>query len=131
MTTRRRLIAMGAVLPIALAYALSPALAEEKFTLAAFETAQRAGRSILIEVAAPWCPTCRAQQPIIEGLARTETYKNFVFLKVDFDSQKTELRKLNARSQSTLIVFKGANEIGRSVGDTDPDSIAKLMAMAL
>jgi hypothetical protein len=33
--------------------------------------------------------------------------------------------------QSTLITFKGSEEIARSVGDTNPESIADLLALAL
>jgi hypothetical protein len=38
---------------------------------------------------------------------------------------------LNAQTQSTLIVFKGETETGRSVGDTDKDKIAALLDKAL
>jgi thioredoxin 1 len=50
---------------------------------------------------------------------------------VDFDSQKQEVRDFGARWQSTRIVFKGAKEVGRSVGDTDPSTIAALLAKAM
>ena len=86
---------------------------------------------MLVEVAAPWCPTCKAQRPIIDKLAATDKFKGFVLLTVDFDTQKDTLRKLNARSQSTLIVYKGATEVGRSVGDTNPASVEALLAKAL
>jgi thioredoxin 1 len=33
--------------------------------------------------------------------------------------------------QSTLIAFKGEHETGRSVGDTDPSSIAALLNKTL
>jgi thiol-disulfide isomerase/thioredoxin len=131
MITRRKLISMATALPIALTLSIGYAVAEEKFTDAALQAAQKAGKPILVEVAAPWCPTCHAQKPIIESLAKNDKFKGFVFLKVDFDSQKADLRKLNARMQSTLIVFKGANEVGRSVGDTRPESIEALLAKAL
>ena len=51
--------------------------------------------------------------------------------RVDFDSQKDVVRKFNARMQSTLIVFKGGAEVGRSVGDTDGNSIEMLLDEAL
>ena len=54
-----------------------------------------------------------------------------VVFKVDFDSQKDALRALNAQRQSTLIVFKGEKETGRSVGDTNPGSIEALLDSAL
>jgi thiol-disulfide isomerase/thioredoxin len=131
MITRRAFISMAAVLPVTLSLSIPHALAEEAFTEAALQAAQKAGKPILVEVAAPWCPTCHAQKPIIESLSKNDKFKGFVFLKVDFDNQKNELRKLNARMQSTLIVFKGASEVGRSVGDTRPESIEALLTKAL
>ena len=128
MLTRRIVLAAAATLTMALAL---PAIAAEKFTGSALEAAQKAGKPILVEVAAPWCPTCKAQKPIIEGLAKSEKFKEFVLLTVDFDSQKADLKALNARSQSTLIVYKGATEVGRSVGDTNPASVEALLAKAL
>ena len=41
------------------------------------------------------------------------------------------MRNFKARMQSTLITFKGGEEVARSVGDTNPDSIADLLALAL
>ena len=110
-----------------------PAAAEEwkPFDAAAFAEAQKAGKPILIDVFAVWCPVCRAQNPILVQLTREPKYKDLVVFKVDFDTQKDALRALNAQSQSTLIVFKGGTEQGRSVGDTDQDSIAALLDKAL
>lgn len=110
-----------------------PAAAEEwkPFDAAAFAEAQKEGKPILIDVFAVWCPVCRAQNPILVQLTREPKYKDLVVFKVDFDTQKDALRAFNAQSQSTLIVFKGGSEQGRSVGDTDQDSIAALLDKAL
>ena len=51
--------------------------------------------------------------------------------KVDFDTQKDDVRAFKATSQSTLIAFKGDAETARSVGDTNPASIATLVKSAL
>lgn len=110
-----------------------PAMAAEPvpFTMVGFDQAQKAGRSILIEVHAPWCPTCKAQAPILSEIRKGEAYKNLLVLHVDFDTQKDVLKRLNVQMQSTLITFKGSSETGRSVGDTKPDTIAALVAKAL
>ena len=109
------------------------AAAEEwkPFDAAAFAEAQKAGKPILIDVFAVWCPVCRAQNPILVQLTREPKYKDLVVFKLDFDTQKDALRAFNAQSQSTLIVFKGGTEAGRSVGDTDKDKIAALLDKAL
>jgi hypothetical protein len=48
-----------------------------------------------------------------------------------FDAQKDVVRDLGAQMQSTLIAYDGETETGRSVGDTDPQSIGLLFASAL
>jgi thioredoxin len=97
----------------------------------AFEAAQAAGKSILVDVSAPWCPVCRAQKPIIEKLSLAPEYKDLTIFDVDFDTQKDVLRNLQVQRQSTLIVFRGAKEIDRSVGSTDPSAISDLLKKAI
>ncbi|ACK49915.1 Thioredoxin domain protein [Methylocella silvestris BL2] len=102
-----------------------------EFTQGAFEAAQKAGRPILIEITAPWCPTCRAQKPILSELTAAPKFEDLAVFDVDFDSRKDVLRLFHAQSQSTLIAFRGPDEVGRSVGDTAPASIAALLNKTL
>lgn len=101
------------------------------YSQGAFDAAQTAGRSILVEIHAPWCPTCKAQAPILSAIGKGDAYKGLVVFRVDFDSQKDAVQRFGARMQSTLITFKGGKETGRSVGDTNADSIAALLAKAI
>jgi thioredoxin 1 len=96
-----------------------------------FEAAQAAGKSILVDVSAPWCPVCRAQKPIIEELSSLPEYKDLTIFDVDFDTQKAVLRSLQVQQQSTLILFKGAKEIDRSVGSTNTSAIDGLLKKAI
>jgi thiol-disulfide isomerase/thioredoxin len=129
LTRRTLFFTVGlAILPAA-ALALSPG--NKPYSQAQFDAAQAAGRPILIEVTAPWCSVCKAQAPILTRLKNESKFKDLVAFEIDFDSQKDLLRKLNVRSQSTLIVFKGRTEVGRSTGDTNPASIAALLGKAV
>ncbi|MFY0080201.1 thioredoxin family protein, partial [Acinetobacter baumannii] len=74
-----------------------------KFSQAAFADATKAGKSVLVDVAASWCPTCKAQHPIITELTSSDAYKKFVVFEVDFDSQLDALRAFRVQKQSTLI----------------------------
>ena len=105
------------------------ALAAEKtsYTPTAFAKAQAEGAAILIDVHAPWCPTCRAQEPVLNKLEGLPKFDKLIVFIVDFDSQKDALRAFAASQQSTLIVFKGATEVARSVGETDPAALAALL----
>ena len=97
----------------------------------AFADAQLAGKPILIDITAPWCPVCGAQRPIIDKLAAEPRFKDLVIFEVDFDGRKDVLRGFGAQSQSTLIVFKGATEAGRSIGSTDTEDIGALLGKVL
>lgn len=128
MIDRRRLLAACAAVPF---LGTASQAAAQAFTTAAFEAAQAAGRPILLEVTAPWCPTCRAQKPILSDLINSERFRNFVVLTVDFDRQKDVLSRFRVQMQSTLIVFRGSEERGRSTGDTNRESIAALLGKAI
>ena len=84
-----------------------------------------------LDIFAPWCPTCRAQKPILEELTAKPEFKDLVLLVVDFDHQTDDVRALKAQQQSTLIVYKGAEEIVRTVGETNPGNIEALLKSAL
>ena len=117
------------ILVLAVALTGTPASAAQaaNFDRVQFNAAQQAGRPILVDIRASRCPICAAQEPIIERLVALPEYKDLLILRVDFDSQKDVVRTFSASSQSTLIAFRGIRETGRSVGDTNPDSIAKLL----
>ena len=128
-----RKFAFQTILPFiaALLFASAAWAAGKPFNQASFEAAQAAGKPILLEIHADWCPTCRAQDPIISELMRDAKNADFVILRVDFDNQKEVVKRLRAQYQSTLIVFKGKKEVSRSTGETRKDAITAQLAKAL
>lgn len=102
-----------------------------RFDTAAFEAAQASGRPVLIQVSAPWCPICKAQKPILVRLGREPRFQDLAIFEIDFDTGKDQLRRLDARSQSTLILFRNGREVGRSVGETQPEWIETFLERAL
>src|SRR6516225_3599516 len=112
---------------------VAPAFATETkiFDPQLFVAAQKEGKPILVGIHASWCPTCKAQDPILGELMAEPKFRNLVYFVVDFDNQKDAVKFFGARTQSTLIAFKGATETGRSVGDTDRSSIAALLNKTL
>lgn len=125
MFTRRVLIA-GIVLSAGLLAAVQAAPLAA-FQQSAFDAALAAKAPTLVSIHADWCPTCKAQKPILDGLLDGK-FKDMQAFTVNFDSEKDVVRALGAQMQSTLIVFKDGKEAGRSVGDTDPASIEALLA---
>ena len=99
-----------------------------QYSSAEFARAQAAGKTIVVDVHADWCPTCRAQQPTLDALRGDPRLKGAVFVKVDFDTDKGFLRQYRIPRQSTVLVFKGTRETARSIAETRP---AQLRAAVL
>ena len=127
MLTRRDILTALAASTIQVTAGSAWAFDKKPFNAAAFEAAQAAGQSILIEVTAPWCPICKAQAPILASLAAKPKFKGVTSFEIDFDTQKDLLRKFNVQRQSTLIAFKGRQEVGRSTGETNAARIESLL----
>ena len=93
------------------------------YSEAAFADAQAAGKTIIVDVFADWCPTCRAQKPILDELKAEPKLKDSLFVTVDYDREKAFLRAHRVPRQSTILVFRGGNEVARSVAETDRDRL--------
>ena len=131
MIPHRLLLAIGILASVMVGSLPAVAADWKAFSQAEFSAAQEAGKPILVDITAPWCPTCRAQKPILEEITAKPEFKDLVVLVVDFDTQKDDVRALKAQRQSTLITFKGAEEMARSVSDTDPATIEAMLKTAL
>lgn len=125
--------AIRVVLVILLAVAAKASFAGEikPYSQAEFDELTSQGKPVLLDVYANWCPTCRSQRPTIDNLMAQPQYKNVTMLVIDFDNAAALLKIYHVRMQSTLIVFKGKQEVGRSVGDTNPTSIEALVRKAV
>lgn len=127
----RRFIARSLMTLIGVFVATPGNAAGLPFDGAQFEAAQAAGKTILVEVHAPWCPTCARQRPIVESLMRSSQFRDVVLFHIDFDTGGDALRRFNVQSQGTLIVFKGREERGRAVFETNANRIRDLIARGL
>lgn len=109
----------------------SAALEKRKYDATAFKAAQGSNKSILVDISATWCPTCKARHKVLDSLAKRPEFAEIVVFEVDFDTQKDALKAFSARQQSTLIAFKGAQETKRLVGETGTDAIEGLLKTTL
>jgi len=110
--------------------AAAPLAAAEtrNFDPAVFAAAQQAGRPVLVEVAASWCPVCVSQGRTIKAAIVDPAYEKLLVLRLDYDGQKAEWRNLGVKKQATLIGFSGKREVGRIEFQTDKQQIASLIA---
>jgi hypothetical protein len=67
-----------------------------------------------------------ARQPF-DAKAFEKENPGLVVYEVNFDNDKNVLRKFGVQAQATLIVFKGAKEVGRSTGESDAARIQALI----
>ncbi len=113
------------------ASSIAAAAEPRPYDATSFNTAQAAGKPILVEIHADWCGECRMQKRVLDKLSDEAPYASLVRLRVDYDRQKDGVRQFGAKKQSTLVVYKGDKELGRAVGITSEDKIRSLVDKAL
>ena len=117
---------LGLILISALAFA-----AEVPFNQAKFDAAKAAGKPIAVVFHADWCPTCRAQAPLLKDLSEKPEFSSVTLYIANYDAEKTLKMSLGVTQQSTLVVFKQGREVGRSTGDTNEGSLAALLRRSI
>ncbi|OUR71576.1 hypothetical protein A9Q78_09260 [Methylophaga sp. 41_12_T18] len=112
-------------------FASSQVFAKEAYSQQRFDALQQAGEVVLVDVYAPWCPTCRQQQHAIEAYRKANPGKDFYVLVVDFDEDKHLVRQFRAPRQSTLLIYKNNERVWFSVAETRAEVIAKELDKAI
>jgi thiol:disulfide interchange protein len=132
-TTRRLLLSLAVASFVAAPFAGAVSAAPPQaapWDRAAYDAALAAGRPMLVEITADWCPTCRKQKAVFADLLQQPQYADLLFLSVDFDTQKDVVQSLGAQKQATLIVYSGGKETGRAVGTARARKIEALLDTA-
>ena len=93
------------------------------------------GETVFLAFNTDWCPTCAAQERVINALmGDNPAYGDAVtFVNVDYDKHGNGAlaNSLNIPRRSTLVVLKGDQELGRIVAGTGKSEIKALMDTAL
>ena len=82
-----------------------------------FENAKTNGKTIVVNSYEIWCGTCTKQTKILDQAEKE--FKDIVFLSYEQSKNKGIARKLGIKFWTTIVVYKGNNEITRIVGQTD------------
>jgi thioredoxin-like negative regulator of GroEL len=117
-----------------IALAAAPALAGKAFApyeKAWLEAMIKAGEPVIVHVHADWCPTCRRQITIFDELFKEPAFARVQTVRVDYDRDRDFLAAYKVRSQSTILAFKGGQEVARLNGDTDWTKIRAAIAKTL
>ena len=95
------------------------------FTIEAFNEAQKAGKTIVINSWNKFCGTCLMQTKILN-----EAQKDFpevVFLSYEQTKHKDIANLLNVEYWATIIIFKNGKEIAKEIGITNKTDIYSLI----
>jgi thiol-disulfide isomerase/thioredoxin len=103
---------------------------EAPFTEERFEALQASGALILVDVYADWCPVCMVQQKVLAEFREERPDVPLHVLKVDFDEQKAWVRHFEAPRQSTLILYRGDEQLWFRVAENRRDVIFRRILMA-
>jgi thioredoxin 1 len=105
--------------------------AEVPYNQAQFDAMRAAGKPVAVVFHADWCPTCRAQAPVLKQLTQSQDLKGITLFVANFDTETALKRSLGITKQSTIVVFKDGKESARSTGDTQPDTLRELLRHAI
>jgi thioredoxin-like negative regulator of GroEL len=112
------------------AAALAHALEVKPYSAQALAAAQKADQPVAIQFHADWCPTCKAQDKVLQSL-KAEPGLDVTLLIANYDTEKALKKRFNVRAQSTIVALHGKQERARLVGETSEDSIRKVLKAAL
>jgi thiol-disulfide isomerase/thioredoxin len=110
--------------------ATAQALEIKPYTAAALTAAQQANQPVALQFHADWCPTCRAQDKVLQSL-KAEPGLDVTVLVVNYDTEKALKQRFRVNAQSTLVVLRGPTERARLVGDATTEGIRKSLQSAL
>jgi len=86
-----------------------------------FENAKTSGKTIVINSYEVWCGTCSKQTKILDQAEKEFT--NIVFLSYEQSKNKGIAQKLGIKFWTTIVVYKGNDEVARIIGQTDKETI--------
>ena len=105
----------------------SSAFAEEvemNFKKDIFISAQKSGKTVVINSWNKWCFTCVKQEKIIKQAK--EDFKDILFL--SYAQKNKEIANfLNINYRSTIVIYKNNKEIARAIGITKKEDIYSLI----
>jgi len=91
------------------------------FSEEVFENAKASGKTVVVNSYEVWCGTCSKQTKILDQAEKE--FKDVVFLSYEQSKNKNIAQKLSIKFWTTIVVYKGDNEIVRIVGQTDKEKI--------
>ena len=108
---------------------------ETTFNKELFDKAQSNGKTVVISSWIKYCTSCAGQMKILQNAKNKGKLLDIKFDNVEyfsFDVTKKEISRLfDVKYQTTLIIFKGNQEVYRSIGETTEDLIYKALKASI
>ena len=95
------------------------------FTVEAFNEAQKAGKTIVINSWNKSCGTCARQTKILNEAQKD--FPDVIFLSYEQTKHKDIAKLLNVDYWATIIVYKNSKEIAKEIGVTTKSEIYSLI----
>ena len=86
------------------------------FSIEIFEEAKASGKTIVINSYEVWCGTCGKQTKILDQAEKE--FKDIVFLSYEQSKNENIAKQLGIKFWTTIVIYKGDNEVARIVGQT-------------
>ena len=104
-------------------FCLSANAVEKKtnFSDEVFKNAKTSGKTVVVNSYEVWCGTCSKQTKILDQAEKE--FKDVVFLSYEQSKNKNIAQKLGIEFWTTIVVYKGNDEVARVVGQTDKEII--------
>ena len=118
-------------------YALSASAMEKKTTFDKnlFDKAQSEGKIVVVSSWIKYCSSCANQMKVLQKAKNEGKLSDIKFddiLYFSFDVTNSEIANLfNVQYQTTLLIFKGNQEVYRSIGETTEDLIYEALKASI
>ena len=86
-----------------------------------FEKAKASGKTVVVNSYEVWCGTCSAQTKVLNQAEKE--FKEIIFLSYEQSKNKDIAKKLDIKYWTTIVVYKGNNEVSRLIGQTKKETI--------
>ena len=100
-----------------------------------FDKAQSDGKIVIVSSWVKYCMSCAGQMKILKQAKETGALSDINFDNIEyfsFDVTKKEISNFfDVQYQTTLIIFKGNQEIYRSIGETTEDLIYEALKASI
>ena len=108
---------------------------ETTFKKELFDKAQSDGKIVVISSWIKYCTSCAGQMKILQDAKNKGELLDIKFDNIEyfsFDVTKKEISNLfDVQYQTTLIIFKGNQEVYRSIGETTEDLIYEALKASI